>query len=217
MNANSDIHQFSYDLPVMIDPSSKFLFFLHGMFSEIYGPDGTHPLYGVYDYHGIVKAFVDHGFVVISEIRRRRTNPYKYAGNVARQIRKLLGNNVSPDQITVAGFSKGGFIALYAAEKLRNPRINFVVISGFNNKAHQFVEKYKKQINSSSPFMKGRFLYIYDRSDIKCNICQRAFELASDKIIYSEIRTDNGLGHGLFYQPKGAWIGPVVEWINNKH
>ena len=217
MDAKLNNHKFSYDLPATIDPSAAFLFFLHGMFSEIYGPDGTHPIYGPYDYHGIVKAFADHGFTVISEVRRRGTNPYKYAGKVARQIKKLLGNNVPAEQITVAGFSKGGFIALYTAEKLRNSKINFVVMSGFANKADKFLGRYKKQINSSSQFMQGRFLYIYDGPDAECNICQRAFELASDKITYNKIKINNGLGHGIFYQSKEAWIKPVVEWINNKH
>ena len=169
-------HKFSYDLPATIDPSSKFLFFLHGMLSEIFRPDYKHPLYGPYDYHGIVKAFADHGFTVVSEVRRRGINPYKYAKKVANQIRTLLASNVAPEQITVAGFSKGGFIALYAAEKLSNPKINFVVMSGFSNKGDRFLGKYKKQINSSSPFMQGRFLYIYNGPDAKCNICQRAFE-----------------------------------------
>ena len=219
MDAKSDIPKFFYDLPATIDPSSKFLFFLHGMFSEIYGPNGTHPLYGVYDYHGIVKAFADHGFIVISEVRRRGTNPYKYAGKVKRQIRTLLGNNVSPDHITVAGFSKGGFIALYAAEKLKQPKINFIVISGFSNKGDRFLGRYKKQINASSRLMRGRFLYVYDGSEVKCILCRRAFELASasDKIAFNEINIDHGLGHGLFYQAREVWVEPVVEWIDNKH
>jgi len=217
MDSKIKLHEFSYDLPATIDPSSKFLFFLHGMLSEFYGPNGIHPVYGAYDYYGIVRAFADREFIVVSEVRRRGINPYKYAGRVARQIRTLLSNNVSPEQISVAGFSKGGFIALYAAEKLKNPKVNFVVMAGFNNKADRFLGNYKKQIRSSSPFMQGRFLYIYNGPDIKCIVCQRAFELASDKITYSEIKIDNGLGHGLFYQPRDAWIEPVVEWINNKH
>ncbi len=186
MDSKIKIHKFSYELPATIDPSSKFLFFLHGMFSEIYGPDGIHPLYGAYDYYGILRAFEDREFTVISEVRQRGTNPYKYAGKVARQVRTLLSNNVSPEQITVAGFSKGGFVALYAAEKLKNPKVNFVVIAGFSNKADRFLENYKKQIRSSSPLMQGRFLYICDELGIKCIVCQRAFELASDNITYSE-------------------------------
>ena len=217
MDAELNIPKFSYDLPATIDPSSKYLFFLHGMFSEIYGLNNIHPFYGEYDHYGILKAFEDHGFTVVSEVRRRGINPYKYAGKVARQIRALLGNNISPEQITVAGFSKGGFITLYTAEKLKNPKINYVVLSGFRNKVDRFLGKYKKQINSSSPFMQGRFLYIYDRPNVKCMICQRAFRLASDKITYSEIKIDNGWGHGLFYQPREAWIEPVVEWMNNTH
>lgn len=213
MYSKLKISRFSYDLPTTIDPSSKFLFFLHGMFCEIYGPNGMHPLYGVYDYYGIIKAFEDVGFIVVSEVRQRGTNPYKYSGKVARQIRTLLGYNVPPEQITVVGFSKGGIITLYAAEKLKNPKVNFVIITGFSNKTDRLLGNYKKQIKSSSPFMRGRFLYLYDSSDRKCALCQRAFELASKKNSYKEIKIDSSLGHGFFYQPKQEWIGPVVKWI----
>jgi dienelactone hydrolase len=205
-----------YDLPAIINPSSKYIFFLHGMFAEIYGPNGIHPRFGIYDYHGIVKAFADRGFTVISEIRRKKTNPYKYAGKVARQIKTLLANCVSPEQITVAGFSKGGTITLYTAAKIREHNVSYVVMGGCSHNGAAVLRSYNKSIGQLIPFIKGRFLSIYDASDQKCNICQKVFKTAPVKATFKEIKVKNGLGHGLFYQPRKDWLEPVVDWINRK-
>ena len=61
--------KFCYELPLAINPLAKYIFFLHGKIVEMYGPNGIHSCFGIYDYHGIVKSFAKHGFTVISEIR----------------------------------------------------------------------------------------------------------------------------------------------------
>ncbi len=206
----------SYDLPAIIDPSSKYIFFLHGMLAEMYGPNGIHPRFGIYDYHGIVKAFDDRGFTVISEIRRKKTIPYKYAGKVARQVKTLMTKSVPPENIIVAGFSKGGTITLYTAAKIRDHNVNYVVMGGCSSKGAAVLRSYNKSIGQLIPFIKGRFLSIYDASDQKCNICQKVFKTAPAKATFKEIKVKNGLGHGLFYHPRKDWLEPVVEWINQK-
>lgn len=74
----------SRDMPPTINPSARYLLFLHGRIVKERGPHGEHPLYGPYDYYGLVQAFADRGFTVISEIRPRGTNPSRYADGVAR-------------------------------------------------------------------------------------------------------------------------------------
>lgn len=210
-------NKFSYELPATIDPSSKFLFFLHGKFAEFYGPNSIHPNFGIYDYHGNVRAFAKHDFVVISEIRCNKTNPYRYAGKVARQVKTLLANCVSPENITVAGFGKGGLIAIYTSARLKNPDVKFVVMSGCSSKGVRFRRTHINYVNLLSPLFQGHFLSIHDVSDVKCNICHRVFDVASEKITFKEVIVKEGLARGLFYQPREAWIEPVVEWIKNKH
>lgn len=209
--------KFSYDLPSVIKPSEKHIFFLHGKIVEKHGPNGIHPCFGIYDYHGIVKSFENRGFTVISEIRPKGTKLYKYAGKIVRQIKTLLVNGIPPEQITVVGFSKGSAITLLVSAKLKNPRVNFVVMSGFSHKGTHVRRSYKKLIGQSVQFLQGRFLSIYDESDQKCDICQRIFKNASDDAIFKEIKVKNGLGHSLFYRPRRDWFEPVVEWINKKH
>jgi hypothetical protein len=209
--------RFSYDLPPAINPSEKYIFFLHGKIVEMHGPNGTHPCFGIYDYHGIVRSFAKHGFTVISEIRPEGTGLDKYAGKIVRQIETLLTNSIPPEQITVAGFSKGNTITLLVSAKLSNPRVNFVMMSGCSNKGTRVRRNYNKLIGKSVQFIQGRFLSIYDVSDHKCDICQKIFKNASGEATFKEIKVKNGLGHSLFYRPRRDWIEPVMEWINQKH
>ena len=124
-----DGEKFSYDLPWVIKPSEKYIFFLHGKIVEKQGPNARHPCFGIYDYHGIVKSFENRGFTVISEMRSKGTKLYKYSGNIVRQINTLLVHGIPPEQITVVGFSKGSAITLLVSAKLKNPEVNFVVMS----------------------------------------------------------------------------------------
>lgn len=209
--------KFSYNLPSAINPFANYIFFLHGKIVEEHGPNGIHPFFGIYDYHGIVKSFENRGFTVISEIRPKGTKLYKYAGKIVRQIKTLLANGIPPEQITVVGFSKGSAITLLVSANLKNSGVNFVVMSGCGHKGTHVRRSYKKLIGQSVQFLQGRFLSIYDESDQKCDICQKIFKSASDDATFKEIKVKNGLGHSLFYRPRRDWFEPVVEWINQKH
>jgi predicted esterase len=206
-----------YDLPSVIIPSVKYIFFLHGKTAENYGPNGIHPCFGIYDYHGIVNSFANCGFTVISEIRLQGTKLDKYAGKIARQVTTLLANGIPPEQITVAGFSKGATIALLVSSKLKNPGINFVVMGLCGHNGARFRKHHNKLMDQSVQFMEGRFLSIYDFSDLKCADCQRTLKNVSAKVTFKEIILKNGLGHSLFYRPRRDWVEPVAEWINQKH
>ena len=208
--------KFFYDLPSAISPSEKYIFFLHGKIAEKHGPNGIHPCFGIYDYHGIVKSLANCGLTVISEIRHQGTKLDKYAGKIARQIKTLLSNGIPPEQITVAGFSKGATISLLVSSKLRNPGINFVVMGICGHNGTRVRKHYNKLIGQSVQFMQGRFLSIYDEADQKCDICNRIFKSFSGDTTFKEIKVKNCLGHGLFYRPRRDWIEPVVEWINKK-
>lgn len=208
--------KFSYDLPWVIKPSEKYIFFLHGKLVEKQGPNARHACFGIYDYHGIVNAFINQGFTVISEMRPKGTKLYKYSANIVRQIKTLLAHGIPPEQITVVGFSKGNAIALLISAALKNPGVNFVVMSGISYTGTHVPGCYKKLIDRSVQFLQGRFLSIYDESDQGCDFCQKIFQNISDGAIFKEIKVKNGLGHGLFYRPRKDWFDPVVEWIKKQ-
>ena len=208
---------FSYDLPSAISPSAKYIFFLHGKIVEKHGPNGIHSCFGIYDYHGIVKSFAKVGFTVISEIRPEGTKLDKYAKKIVRQIETLLTNGIPPEQITVAGFSKGATIALLVSSKLKNPEVNFVLMGVCGHNGTRVRKHHDKLIDQSVQFMQGRFLSIYDVFDKKGEVSQKILKNGSANITFKEIRVKNGLGHSLFYRPRRDWIEPVAEWINQKH
>ena len=206
-----------YDLPSAISPSAKYIFFLHGKIVEKNGPNGVHPCFGIYDYHGIVNSFATCGFTVISEIRPQGTKLDKYASKIARQVKTLLANGIPPEQITVAGFSKGATISLLISYKLKNQRVNFVVMGRCAYNGARVRKYHHKLMGQAVQFIQGRFLFIYDDFEQKCDICQRILENVSGKVVFKEIILNNGLGHSLFYRPRREWLEPMVEWINQKH
>lgn len=211
----------SYKMPLNIDISAKYLFFMHGAIVENRGPKGIHPKHpewGPHDYYGILKSFENKGFVVISEERSKGTKPPIYSKKVAKQVRALLDAGVPPNNITVSGFSRGGAITLLVSTLLKNPKINFVVLAGCCKNHPQSGRKYKKYVLSQAKNLHGQFLSICDIVDDECQSCKEEFKLAkSENINSTEIKMDTGLGHGLFWKTREEWLEPMVSWINRSH
>ncbi len=95
------------DVPEVIDPDGRYLIYLHGAIIERAGVRPTHPKFGVYEYQKVLEAFAERGFLVISEARPDGTDGMLYAATVADQVGALMNGGVSPEHITVVGFSKG--------------------------------------------------------------------------------------------------------------
>ena len=217
MDSGFYTEKFSYNLPSAINPSARYVFFLHGKFVEKYGPNGRHPCFGIYDYHGIVNSFRNQGFVVISEVRPIGIKLDKYARKIVRQIKTLLTYGTSPKQIAVVGFSKGSAITLLVSAMLKDFGVNFVIMSGCSHNGTRVLDKHRKLIEQSVQYMQGRFLYIYDVSGQKCDVWRRILKNTSANGTFKEMMLKNGLGHSLFYRPRKEWIEPVTEWIRQEH
>ena len=119
--------EISTSVPVKIDHKSKYIFYLHGRIVEEQGANAVSGVYGVYEYVKILEALKNRGFNVISEVRPRDTDPEKYIIKVSAQIDSLLKAKVPPQNITVIGASKGGYIAILLSSKLNNDKINYVI------------------------------------------------------------------------------------------
>lgn len=205
----------SYDIPTKIDISKKYVFYLHGTGVEIWGPSGAHPRLGRFDYHGVVKAFQDRGFTVISEVRPKDTEIAEYSKKVVEQINSLLGAGVPPENITVLGFSKGGVIAMYVSAGVKNPNIKYIVAACCVYKG-KFKSIYKKSLKEAAPYLSGLFLSIYDEKDHICGTCKETFRVAPEGVKYTEVELKVGEGHSTFFGPRDDWIDPVVDWIHSK-
>ena len=192
--------QASYDVPSTIDASAKYLFFLHNYYVEKHGPDGD------CKYYDLLNAFADSGFTVISEVRFGKIIPCAYAQKIVRQIKTLLDAGVPPENIAVAGHSKGGVITLCVSSKLENPKVNFVVMAGCQIKP--ILDKYPDYKT-----LKGRFLSIYAASDSVASSCESIFSTASEGISSTEIKLESESGHRLFFKPEKVWLHPVINWI----
>lgn len=191
------------------DPQAKYLFYLHGAIVEQQGKNATSPRYGVYLYDRIIEHFEDRGLVVIDEVRGK-TNPNKYSSTITQQVRRLLAAGVPPINITVAGFSKGGYIALLVASSLQVSEVGYVIMAGCGRgKFGQSFDRFLKKKRGAR--LKGRILSIYATSDLDAGSCRPAIEQSSGKgLQFRETRVKTVKGHGLFYQPRPEWINPVA-------
>jgi hypothetical protein len=196
--------QSSYELPSKIDKSAKYFLFLHNYYVEKNGPDGE------CKYYSILEAFAEKGFIVVSEIRTGKIVPCTYANKVVKQVNTLLKAGVPPQNITIAGHSKGAVISLCVASELENPNINFVVMAGCEIVP---IKKFKMYPDFNS--LQGRILSIFATSDTIANSCKEAFSMASNGFSGTEIKLESQEGHKLFFAPAAIWISPTVDWINN--
>jgi hypothetical protein len=193
-------------VPERIDPGGRYLFYLHGQIVEDKGPRPEHPQYGIYEYEAIRDTLAARGLIVISEARPAGTDVWNYAQKVKAQVEKLLAAGVPPEQITVAGHSKGGAIAILTSSLLQNERINYVFLACCGN----------WMIANPDIDLHGRILSIYDVSDNVASPCQRAFEHVDHPLDAKEIEIDTGWGHGAFYRPMSEWLEPMMRWIKER-
>lgn len=189
----------SYNMPPKAEKSLKYLFFMHNYYVEAKGPDQA------CDYHGIVKAFADQGYLVVSEVRGKNTSSSKYAAKIAAQIKSLLAAGVPARNITVLGHSKGGFITLVVSTILKNPDINYVIMAGCG------IRGACCGVAPGPPA--GRMLSIYDQSDKVAATCKAEFARGGKNVRGTEIVLKTGGGHRMFFKVKPSWFDPVMAWL----
>ena len=186
------------DVPASVDPKALYLIYLHGRILEVQGRQAVSPDFGRYEYDAILAALADKDLVIISELRGSDTGP-EYAKKVAAQVRKLEAAGVPANHITVAGFSKGGFLARATAVELADPAVNFVIMAGCGRSPEE----------AGAAKLKGRILSLYDESDEMAGPCARLF---APGMKTKEVRLTTGLRHGLFFRPRADWIDLVADW-----
>lgn len=201
----------AYAFPGTIDPAKKYLFYLHGKIIEDLGLPAIDPKYGEYEYEAILKKLSSYGFVVISEPRPKNTDPVDYAKKVAAQVTTLLNAGVPARNITVAGASKGGGIAILVSHVLENKEINYVIMAICD--PDTVSNSIQGQIN-----LYGNVLSIYDSADTLAGSCRDLFAYSEGKGLsrHDEIVLNIGTGHGVLYKPLEAWIKPLIQWTGQQ-
>ncbi len=196
-----------YAFPVQIDPTARYLFYLHGKIIEDQGLPAVSPDYGEYEYAAILQRLSEHGFRVISEPRPKDTEAGQYAQKVAGQVDALLAAGVPEENITVVGASKGGGIAIIVSNLAKNEEVNYVPMAICS--PDTVAELIQAQV-----VLFGNVLSIYDTADEYAGSCAELFEYSQGKGLgrHEEIVLQVGSGHGVLYQPLDEWVIPVVEW-----
>jgi hypothetical protein len=184
----------------------RYLIYLHAKIVEAEGRRPTDPAFGTYEYDAILDSLRRAGFVVLSDQRPARTDSDSFAAHVARQVDSLLELGVPPQAITVAGFSKGGWIAILASSRLQNPAISFVFMGACGPWAFDRPDLH----------VAGRLLSLYETSDSLGVSCAPMFARRSPASQIREIALSLGRGHGTFFQPRPAWLTPAIAWARGR-
>ena len=201
-----------YGFPAQIDPTKRYMFYLHGRILEDQGIPAISPEFGEYQYQEILSILESYGFVIISEQRPKNAIGWEYAQRTARQVSDLLDAGVYPGSITVVGASKGASIAAGASHLLGNPEVNYVLLGTCHP---TLVDEWKQEGLTLS----GNVLSIYDFADDEYSgSCEELFHLAEGKGLsrHNEIVLRVGTGHGILYQALPEWILPTVGWANQE-
>ena len=183
----------------------RYIIYLHARIVEEEGRHPTSPDFGTYEYDAILDSLRRAGFVVLSDQRPPRTDSDSFATHVAQQVDSLLRLGVSPQAITVIGFSKGGWIAILASSRLQNTALSFVFMAACGPWAFE-----------PDLHVAGRLLSIYETSDSLGVSCAPMFAHRSPGSRVREIALSLGLGHGTFFQPRSEWLAPAMAWAEGR-
>ena len=189
--------------PEAPDPQARYLFYLHGRIIEIQGPEAVSRNFGRYEFHGILQAFAERGFVVVAEVRKGNAGE-AFVEATAAQVKKLLEAGVPPAHITVVGFSKGGSLTLGVAARGARDDVSYAILAGCFGDAD-----WAKELG---PRLRGSFLSLYDRDDRLSPSCEALFAHAAHVQDTSEHVFESGLDHGHFYTPRADWMDRVATW-----
>jgi hypothetical protein len=202
----------SYEFPTEIDPTKKYMFYLHGKILEDQGLPAISPVYGEYRYEEILKVLESYGFVIVSEQRPKNADGWQYAQRGARQIAELISSNVPPGHITVVGASKGATIATGISNLVGISEVNYVLLGTCHP---SLIDEWKQQ----GVTLFGNVLAIYDVADDEYSgSCEDLFARSEGKGLgqHLEIVLHVGTGHGILYEPLEEWVVPTVRWANQE-
>ncbi len=185
------------------DSAKRYLFYLHGLIVEVAGVRPKSEEHGYYEYQLILDELAKEGFVVISEARPKGTEVKPYAEYVVSQVKKLLKADVPPQNIVVVGASKGGIIAAYVSNLLREKELNYVFLAGL----------FEKCLVDESLRLYGKVLSIHDGSDKLSITPALYFERSAGLGRFEQIVLAMEVGHGLIYKPYRQWLDPMIAWL----
>jgi hypothetical protein len=183
--------------------NEHYVFYSHGLIVEGNNPTPKHDRFGVYDFPAVKNAVADQKYNLIAYHRPLKTDPFEYANSLSEEVTTLIDKGVPAKNITLVGFSRGGFITALASSELANKELNFVIMAACTSR----LAKNKNVV------IHGNLLSIYETSDGvgSCNdVVNRNLEAIAS---YQEIAISTGKEHGAFYTPDPTWLNPLKKWL----
>lgn len=103
-------------------------------------------------------------------MRMERTNPRRFTRTrVLEQVKSLIAAGVPAQNITLAGFSKGGLIAMIVASQARQPKLNIVKMAGCGKVKSR--QAYDNFLANDASKLSERMLSIYEQADKILGTC----------------------------------------------
>lgn len=191
------------ELPEQINPADKFVFYSHGLIVEGNNPKPEHPNWGVYDFPAVVKALSDPKYNLIAYHRPKNTDPREYAKKLNEQVTYLIEKGVPARNISLVGFSRGGFITVLASNELKNTALNFAIIAACTTNF-----SLRKDIS-----IYGHIYSIFETTDSVGSCGNLTKNNVKTVTSFQEISITTGKDHGAFYRPIDAWVKPLKSWL----
>ena len=190
-------------VPADLDNTGKFIVYSHGFIVEGTDPRPIHPDWGVYDFPAVKKVLSEPDTTVISLHRPAGINAEDHSETLVSLVRELMSKGVKQSQITMVGFSQGGYITSLASNKLKSTPINTVILATC----------WSWKDKETDVKLNGNVLSIYELSD-EVGSCDSLAKRSDKMLSYKEIAINTGKDHGAFFTPRAQWVDPVKKWIN---
>lgn len=193
-----------------IDPSARYLFYLHARVVEDVGLPAVSERFGEFRYHDILARLAREGYTVISEVRPKDASSGLYARRTAAQVRALLDAGVPASHITVIGASKGAYITALVSHETRQAGVGYVILAMCDPDTVAYMIKQGTRLH-------GDVLAIRDAADADfAGPCAPLFSASPDIGATREIVVEVGTGHGIVFRPIDEWVLPALEWAAGK-
>lgn len=181
---------------------ANYIIYSHGLIVEGTEERPVHPDYGVYEFPAIRQALSTPDFTVIAVHRPAGIKAEEHSKTLVKMVRDLIAKGVKPEQITLVGFSQGGYITGMASGMFSDTPIDTVIMAA----CWSWIEQ------QPDVKLNGNFLSIYERSDA-VGSCQRLADRSDHLKSFKEVAINTGKKHGAFFQPRDEWLTPIKEWI----
>lgn len=191
---------------IPVSSEASYVFFYHGAIAEGTVENPTSERHGVYDLSGLKQSLDSDAYYLIAETREKSASVQTHAQKLADTVSGLIQQGVSPNNISIVGFSKGGGIVATAAGLIDNRDIRYVLLASCP----------RESATADWPPFEGRLLSLYEKDDRLAGSCAFLTQGSPKVSEFKEIELVSGLGHGEFYRPRDRWLVPVRAWISMK-